>query len=143
MYMLLFENEYFIVSQCKNCDVPGYLILECKDHAKILSDLPMAAQRELGALLGCLESSIVKTLKIEQVYCCKFGEAGGNLHFHLFPRSSSITSDFLDYYPNQKELIHGPILFDWAREYYKVEDGIFSKETVSSFCGIKAHLNKA
>ncbi|MCG9583679.1 MULTISPECIES: HIT family protein [Vibrio oreintalis group] len=119
MTMVVFEDQHFRVSQCRTCDIPGYLIVDCKVQAVFLADLPLEAQTALGGLIGKLEIAIAKATRAEKVYCAKFGEAGGNLHFHLFPRLITITTDYLKVYPDQQHLIHGPILFDWAREYYK------------------------
>lgn len=139
--MVVFENEHFIVSQCKTCDIPGYLILECKDSASCLSDLPSSAQRELGVLIGQLEFCITKVLNPEKVYLGKFGESGGRIHFHVFPRLPEVTSKYLELYPAQKNLIHGPVLLDWAREYYKVKEGLLSQNVVSIARDIEFHLN--
>ncbi len=64
-------------------------------------------------------------------YWGKFGETGGNLHFHVSPRLNAMTAQYLKCYPTQKELIHGPMLFDWAREPYKVEGGELSIEELA------------
>ena len=44
------------------------------------------------------------------------------LHFHIFPRTRNITSEFIKKYPEQKDLIHGPVLLDWARAVYKYDE---------------------
>ncbi|ENM5747480.1 hypothetical protein V4V60_002172 [Vibrio mimicus] len=119
MTMIVFEDQYFKVSQCRTCDIPGYLIVDCKTQTVYLADLPFEAQTVFVGLIGRLEIAIAKATGAEKVYCAKFGEAGGNLHFHLFPRSVSITTNYLKVYPEQQHLINGPILFDWAREKYK------------------------
>ncbi|MDH5976098.1 hypothetical protein L8R98_04860 [Vibrio splendidus] len=143
MNITILETEYFTVSQCNNCDVPGYLIVACKENLSSLSDLPREAKYQLGILLSDVESSITKVVESEKVYCCKFGEAASIIHFHLFPRTVSLSTVFLEFYPEQKSLIHGPVLFDWARDYYKVETGCFSSETIVAFNRIKALLNPA
>lgn len=140
MSLIVFQDEYFIISQCHTCDVPGYLVLECKAQASNLGELPTDAQTRLGLLLGQLELCLIKVLDPEQVYFGKFSESGGNLHFHVFPRLASITSKYLEHYPSQRELIHGPMLLDWAREHYKVEAGGLSAEVISTLCEIKRHL---
>lgn len=62
---------------------------------------------------------IEETISPLKIYCAQFGEEGKNLHFHLFPRTVKITNEFLDEFPKQRGLIHGPVLLDWAREKYK------------------------
>ncbi|EPE5298442.1 HIT family protein [Vibrio parahaemolyticus] len=128
--MVVFEDDNFMVSPCRSCNIPGYLIVECKDAISSLSQLSVDAQKDLGVLLALLESAVTKTLSPEQVYCARFGESGGNLHFHVFPRSTVVTEQYLEYFPTQEALIHGPILFDWAREYYKVETKTLSQEVI-------------
>ncbi|ENM5776287.1 hypothetical protein [Vibrio mimicus] len=140
MTMVIFQNEHFVVSQCRTCNIPGYLILECRAQASSVSELPRNVQMELGVLLGQLELGVIKALNPEQVYWGKFGETGGNLHFHVFPRLNAMTAQYLKCYPTQEELIHGPMLFDWAREHYKVEGGELSIEVLSILSEIKSHL---
>ncbi|ENM5738163.1 hypothetical protein CW613_002579 [Vibrio mimicus] len=140
MTMVIFQNEHFVVSQCCTCNIPGYLILECRAQASSIGELPRSAQMELGVLLGRLELGVINVLNPEHVYCGKFSELGGNLHFHVFPRLSSMTSQYLECYPTQKGLIHGPMLFDWAREHYKVEERDLSIEVISILSEIKSHL---
>ena len=113
----LFETEFYTASQCLECDVPGYIILESKTVSGKLYKLKIAAQIELGILLSNIERSVDEVLEPENIYLCKFGEEGTILHFHLFPRTKDITSRFLENFPGQEKLIHGPVLFDWARDY--------------------------
>ncbi len=138
--MVVFENYNFIVSACINCNIPGYLIVECKERVSSLSQLSVDAQKELGVVLARLESAITKELSPEQVYCAKFGESGDGLHFHVFPRLTVVTEKYLEYFPTQATLIHGPVLFDWAREYYKVEAEALSQEVISVASSVLSHL---
>jgi len=107
----------------------------------MLNDLSVETQMELGVLLARLELAITRVVHPEQVYCAKFGEAGGNLHFHVFPRLASLTKDYLRTYPEQQNLIHGPILLDWARELYQVEPGDISAQVISCVSEIKMLMN--
>ncbi|KMV29003.1 hypothetical protein AB733_20300 [Photobacterium swingsii] len=141
MNTTILETEYFTVSQCRDCDVPGYLIVMYKENLRELSELPHEAKCQLGVLLSEVESSITKVLAPEKVYCCKFGEAASIIHFHLFPRTVLLSKSFLSIYPEQLGLIHGPLLFDWARDYYKVKVGCFSPDTIVTFNKIKAILS--
>ncbi|ENM5899495.1 hypothetical protein LV192_003746 [Vibrio mimicus] len=138
--MVVFEDDNFIVSTCRSCNIPGYLIVEYKEEVSFLSQLSVAAQMDLGVLLAQLESAVTKTLSPEQVYCARFGESGGDLHFHVFPRLTSVTAKYLECFPTQKALIHGPVLFDWAREYYKVETESVSQEVIRAANSVIAHL---
>ncbi|ENM5740523.1 hypothetical protein AB1F87_004165 [Vibrio mimicus] len=138
--IVVFEDDNFIVSPCRSCNIPGYLIVECKGGVSSLYQLSMDAQKGLGVLLALLESAVMKTLSPEQVYCTKFGESGGDLHFHVFPRFSVMTTKYLEDFPTQESLIHGPVLFDWAREYYKVETESLSQEVIVAANSVIAHL---
>jgi diadenosine tetraphosphate (Ap4A) HIT family hydrolase len=127
--LTVFKDEHFLVSQCAKCDIPGYLILEFKHNSKNLYQSPKAAQKQLGILIAKLEHIIEQTISPLNIYILKFGEETKSLHFHIFPRTTKITDEYLKEYPKQSISINGPKIFDWAREKYKVEFGNLSKYT--------------
>jgi diadenosine tetraphosphate (Ap4A) HIT family hydrolase len=108
--LVVMENEYFIAGQCRNCDLPGYIILESKVGTERLHGLSARVQPALGATIAALEKAIIATLKPKNVYCAKFGEELSRVHFHLFPRTEAVPRRFLDEHPEGKNRINGPIL---------------------------------
>ena len=125
MNFLIHKNEYFTIEHCHSCAVPGYLIVSPTIAVVSINELPKPFQEQLGSSLAIATKVILNIIKPLKVYCAQFGEEGAELHFHIFPRTSKITYEFLSAFPDQKELIHGPVLLDWARSEYK-----YSKEKV-------------
>lgn len=70
----------------------------------------------------------------------QFGETGDDLHFHVLPRTAAVTREFLLAYPQQEELIHGPVLFDWARTMYR--ELSVSEETRQVLAKIRERLSE-
>lgn len=115
----LFENPFFVIAQCRDCALPGYLILSSVQPARHLGELSAAAAAALGPALVQAVTAVQDTLHPEKMYCAQFGEATSQLHFHIFPRTKDITEAYLKEKPEQRDLIHGPVLLDWARSKYK------------------------
>jgi diadenosine tetraphosphate (Ap4A) HIT family hydrolase len=74
---------------------------------------------DLGPTLASAVEIITNIVKPIKIYCCQYGEEDTRLHFHVFPRTEGMTASFLKEFPEQKDLIHGPLLFDWVRSKYK------------------------
>lgn len=127
MNFLIDKNEYFTIEHCYTCAVPGYLIVSPTIVSTSVHELPQSFQGQLGfslALATKLTQVITHPLK---VYCAQFGEEAMQLHFHVFPRTREITHLYLKCFPAQNELIHGPVLLDWARtEYRRPKEEVWS-----------------
>jgi diadenosine tetraphosphate (Ap4A) HIT family hydrolase len=115
----LYTNSHFVVEQCRSCPLPGYLIASPVHEAAQLDELPPAAASLLGPTLVRVVAAVKQVLQPVRIYCAQFGEEQHQLHFHIFPRTTEITQAYLKHKPEQRELIHGPVLFDWARDKYK------------------------
>jgi hypothetical protein len=61
-----------------------------------------------------------------RIYVARFGEGEGGLHFHILPRTESLTRKYLDEHPTHRGTISGPLLLDWARE--RGGDPLFEEE---------------
>jgi diadenosine tetraphosphate (Ap4A) HIT family hydrolase len=48
---LIFETEHFKTEQCRDCSIPGYLIVSAKAPVTSLGDLSPPASRNLGEVL--------------------------------------------------------------------------------------------
>ena len=127
MKFLIAENEYFRIEHSYSCAVPGYLIVSPTINVNSISELPDSFLKQTGVSLAAATRLVEEVIKPVKIYCAQFGEEGGYLHFHIFPRSASLTREYLNAYPEQKELIHGPLILDWARTKYK-----YTKEKVWS-----------
>ena len=119
MNYLINENEFFRIEHCHSCAVPGYLIVSPVVTATTINELPVPFQERFGFSLAAASALIQEIINPVKIYCAQFGETGELLHFHVFPRTKILTSEFLKAFPGQKDLIHGPLLLDWARTAYK------------------------
>ena len=121
MNFLLWQNDHLKIEQCYSCAVHGYLIVSPNTAADALHKLEVSALDELGGVLARATRAVQSIIKPQKIYCANFSEEDSSVHFHVFPRSHVLTTEFLMEYPNQKKLIHGPVLLDWARTKYKAK----------------------
>ncbi len=112
--------RHFIVEHCCDCLVSGYLIVSPVIPVLSLAGLSREAQEALGPVLAAAAETVQTVIAPIKIYCAQFGEEGQHLHFHVFPRSAEITTEYLRAFPEQRDLIHGPLLLDWARSRYRV-----------------------
>ena len=99
--------------------LPGYLIVSPTVPATAICGMPIDYQEQLGSNLALATRLTQEAISPIKLYCAQFGEEGHYLHYHVFPRTLEITTEFLYDFPEQKDAIHGPMLFDWARDRYK------------------------
>jgi diadenosine tetraphosphate (Ap4A) HIT family hydrolase len=111
--------EHFDVAHCFDCVVPGYLIVSPIVPALSLGALSQNAQEELGSVLAAVTQAIQTVIAPVKIYCAQFGEESPQIHFHVFPRTEKMTAEFIIEFPQQRELVHGPIVLDWARTRYR------------------------
>ena len=115
MDFLIIRTGHYIVEHCYSCAVPGYLIVSSTDDVDSISRLSGPAQSQLGSVLAHAVEMVTDAVQPLKVYCAQFGEEDARLHFHVFPRSGEMTARFVKEFPEQDQLIHGPLLLDWAR----------------------------
>lgn len=121
MNFLLWENDHLKIEQCYTCALPGYLIVSPNAATDALYKLEVSTLKELGGVLARATQAVQSIIKPQKIYCAQFGEEEDAIHFHIFPRTLVLTTEFLRETPNQKTLIHGPVLLDWARTKYKAK----------------------
>lgn len=114
------KTKFFIVEQCRTCDIPGYLIVSALSEVQFLASLPTNAAAELGILLADVERAISEIVKPENIYVAKFGEERRLLHFHVFPRIKEMTLKFISSQQQPSEVLCGPVMLNWARDFYKL-----------------------
>ncbi len=113
----VYTNGHFCVEPCVTCFVPGYLIVTPQLPAASLSDLQRDALASLGPTLAAVTRAIEVVIRPERVYCALFAEETRSVHFHLFPRSAWLLSQYATANPADHE-ISGPRLLDWARRTF-------------------------
>lgn len=136
MDFVLWKNDQLKIEQCYTCALPGYLIVSPIKKVNALHKLDTDTLCGLGIALAKATSVIEKLILPEKIYCAQFGEEDDSIHFHIFPRTKTITEEFLRENPQYKTLIHGPVILDWARSKYKAcVDDVWkvSQNTIVSF----------
>jgi diadenosine tetraphosphate (Ap4A) HIT family hydrolase len=114
---LVYGNAYFCVEPCATCLVPGYLIVTPQLPTASLSELERGALASLGPTLAAATRAIEGVVRPERVYCALFAEETRSIHFHLFPRTAWLLSQYAAVHPTDRE-ISGPRLLDWARRTF-------------------------
>jgi len=117
--LLVYSDALFVVEQCRDCFVPGYLIVSALSGAGGLEELAPEEQAALGNILALAVRAVKEVVRPHRVYCAQFGETEGPLHFHIFPRTEQITQEYVKENPlEQGALIDGPGLLAWSRRRY-------------------------
>ena len=112
---LVYENEHFRIEQCRDCPIPGYLIVIPKNQVRTLSAMKSEALAQLGRTLADATKAVEQIVNPERVYCARFGERDESVHFHLFPRTGWILEEYLKENPLETNDVNGPRLLAWAR----------------------------
>ena len=110
----LYTNQHFTVEPCATCAIPGYLIVIPRIPTASLSEMNSDPLTTLGTTLALATRVIEAVVRPERVYCTLFAEQTRQIHFHLFPRTAELASQFLAANPEERE-ISCPRLMDWAR----------------------------
>ena len=113
----VYTNDHFCVEPCVTCFVPGYLIVTPQRPAASLSELERDTLGSLGPTLAAVTRAIEVIIRPERVYCALFAEETRSVHFHLFPRSAWLLSQYAAANPADHE-ISGARLLDWARRKF-------------------------
>ncbi len=115
---MIFEDEMFILEQCKDCPIPGYLILRLKGPETSLAQLPPETAKLLGEMLTRAAVAIEKAVKPERVYVLSFCEIEPRLHFHIFPRTAWLLKEYFKANNCANDPVNGPMLFEWTRNAF-------------------------
>lgn len=139
----VWRTEACIAAPCVDVDLPGYLILRPTRRAATFQDAPVFLA-ELGATLGLLEAAILQAVSAPRLYVLRFSEAEDSLHFHLFPRTTTLTAAYTEAFPRREGIVIGPELFEWARNAYRLRPGSgLSPGTLSVAASIRERLRVA
>jgi diadenosine tetraphosphate (Ap4A) HIT family hydrolase len=115
----VYSGKHYVIEHCRDCPIPGYLIVRPVSKARNLEDLDAKALTALGRILARAVSVVREVVQPLKVYCVQFGEGDSHIHFHIFPRTKEMTEEYLRENPGKEDLINGPILFDWCRKRIK------------------------
>ena len=127
----VYTNAYFCVEPCVTCFVPGYLIVTPQRPTASLSELGHGALVFLGPTLAAATRAIEIVIRPQRVYCALFAEETRSIHFHLFPRTAWLLSQYAAAHPADRA-ISGPRLLDWARRTFHRPISINYTETVQT-----------
>ena len=88
-------TDHWRVAHAFDTSLPGWLVLDARQHATALDELPAAAHTELGDLLGRLSAALRAETRCTKTYVMQFSEAEGfgHLHVHLVPRMPDLADD--------------------------------------------------
>jgi diadenosine tetraphosphate (Ap4A) HIT family hydrolase len=112
------RDEHYLIKPCVDCHLPGYLIVSPISGASSIAELTKEEQAALGGALAKAIEAVQKAVQPVRIYCAQFGEKGGPLHFHVFPRTEEVTREYLRENPLRGGMIDGPDLLNWARRKY-------------------------
>jgi len=65
MEWTVYEDDLFIAAQCRDCPLPGYLILELNKPAVAWADLPERTLERLGPALERIVSAVLDRYRHE------------------------------------------------------------------------------
>ncbi|MBR7744531.1 HIT family protein [Phycicoccus sp. BSK3Z-2] len=88
-------TDHWRVAHAFDTSLPGWLVLDAREHVTALDELPPAAHAELGDLLGRLTAALRAHTGCAKTYVMQFSEAEGfgHLHVHLVPRPADLPDD--------------------------------------------------
>jgi diadenosine tetraphosphate (Ap4A) HIT family hydrolase len=117
----VYRGAHFEAVPCRDCDVPGYLILLPLSPSGRFSELGGAALAALGPTLATLEGAVLAVTECERVYLLRLSEGIESIHFHVFPRTSQMAAQFRKEMKFSEAGLNGELLFYWARQRFKVD----------------------
>lgn len=112
----VYSGKHIVISHCRDCDVPGYMIISFQRLVSNIADLSSAESAELMNGLAFAERALLSEFAPEKIYIMRVSELNPELHFHVFPRYACITKLYLA--EHNEAVIDGPLFFSWARKRF-------------------------
>jgi len=112
----IYSGKYIEISHCRDCEIPGYMIISFKRTVSKLGELSSAEGTELMNGLAFAERALQSALSPEKIYIMRISELNPELHFHVFPRYASVTKLYL--VEHNEPTIDGSSFFSWARKRF-------------------------
>ena len=109
---LIFETDYFTVSQTSDYRVPGYVIILSKAPFTHITEFTPEQAGDLVRCLANAEAIVQQIIEPERIYIMKFGEVNPRIHFHVFPRTSRIATAY-EKAVEDKPPYNGARVVDW------------------------------
>ncbi|WP_349736456.1 HIT family protein [Pseudomonas jessenii] len=112
----IYSGKHIIISHCRDCDIPGYMIISLKRDIIRLAELSAEESAELMNGLAFTERALNTLFSPEKIYIMRISELNHELHFHVFPRYASVTKLYLS--EHNEHIIDGTFFFSWARKKF-------------------------
>ncbi|GAB3479794.1 HIT domain-containing protein [Azotobacter salinestris] len=113
---IIYSGKHIVISHCRDCEVPGYMIISFQRLVSKLAELSSAESAELMNGLAFAERALNTLFSPEKIYIMRISELNPELHFHVFPRYASVTKLYLA--EHNERIIDGPFFFSWARKRF-------------------------
>ena len=110
---IIYKNVLFTIEHVLAYAVPRYLILYFNDPS-FFKEHANESLSKFGILLSKTMECIKEIIHPEKIYCLMFGEKEEKPHFHLFPRTQTITNAYYQATGVKEGTILGPELFTWV-----------------------------
>ncbi|WP_411741611.1 HIT family protein [Pseudomonas sp. GL-RE-20] len=112
----IYSGKHIVISHCRDCDIPGYMIIALKRKILKLEELSSTESAELMKSLAFTEQALNTLFSPEKIYIMRISELNHELHFHVFPRYASVTKLYLA--EHSERIIDGPFFFSWTRKKF-------------------------
>jgi len=126
----IYSGKHIIISHCRDCDIPGYMIISLKRGIFKLAELSSAESAELMKGLEFTEQALNTLFSPEKIYIMRISELNHELHFHVFPRYASMTKLYLA--EHNEHIIDGPLFFSWTRKKFNRSQPEPTKEVLNA-----------
>lgn len=113
---ILYSGKYIVISHCRDCEIPGYMIISLRRPISKLTELSLLESSELMNGLAFAERALNTLFSPEKIYIMRISELNPELHFHVFPRYASVTKLYLA--EHNENIIDGAFFFSWVRKRF-------------------------
>lgn len=111
---IIYKNNFYTIEHTTSFNIAGYLILFFNENKPFHEQSPEILG-SLGHILALSIFCIKEVIQTDYVYCLSFGEGLNIPHFHLFPRTDQIKTEYqlVNPLPSIQRNISGADLFAW------------------------------
>ncbi|AZE62273.1 MULTISPECIES: HIT family protein [Pseudomonas] len=114
--LTVYSGKHIVISHCRDCDIPGYMIISLQRVVSELGELGGDERAELMLGLTYAERALHSVFAPEKIYIMRISELDPVLHFHVFPRYAQATQLYLE--EHAEPVIDGAFFFSWARKRF-------------------------
>lgn len=116
----VFASKEFRCASCRDCDVPGYMILTPTPSPGSIAELTYRQKVRLGDVLAKIEKAVTTATGADRVYVLRFSEGLETVHFHIFPRTAELEARYCEA-TGSSGTRNGEEMFAWARHQYRTD----------------------